>query len=92
MAGSAGGCIWYINWAEGTKVKLVSGHTREVVGVAMSSDGELLATVCQDGSVAVWNLNSLEQTVAFHTPKKVHHNFQLIKICECFLCEWDTFC
>ncbi|CAI8047359.1 WD repeat-containing protein 90 [Geodia barretti] len=51
VAGCASGCVWYINWSEGTKVKLVCGHAQEVVGVATCSDGELLATACRDGSV-----------------------------------------
>ena len=71
MAGCASGCVWYINWSEGTKVKLVCGHAQEVVGVATCSDGELLVTACRDGSVTVWNMNSLEQTAVFHAPKKV---------------------
>ena len=71
MAGCGSGCVWYVNWPEGSKVKLVSGHAHQLVGVASSSDGRLFATACQDGSVTVWNRDSLEQTVVFHAPKKV---------------------
>ena len=64
--------MWYINWPEETRVKLVCGHAGEVVGVATSSSEDpLLATCCRDGSVAVWNLERLEQKVVFLAPKKV---------------------
>ena len=63
--------MWYINWTEESKVRLVCGHEGEVTGVATSSDGQLLATCSRDGSVAVWNTDSLEQTVVFQAPKKV---------------------
>ena len=72
VAGTASGSVWYINWAEGSRVKLVYGHAGQVVGGATSSDGLLLATCCLDGSVAVWNMESLEQTVVFQAPKKVN--------------------
>ena len=61
------------------------GHAREVVGVATSSDGELLATACRDGSTAVWNMNSLEQTAVFHAPKKVYQVYRNIAPGCCFL-------
>ena len=63
--------MWYINWPEGSKVRLVCGHTGQVTGAATTSDGLQLATCCGDGTVAVWSMESLEQTVVFQTPKKV---------------------
>ena len=52
-------------------MKLVCGHVDEVVGVALSSDGLLLATCCRDGCVGIWNMENLEQKVVFLAPKKV---------------------
>lgn len=71
VAGTAHGTVWYINWPDETKVRLVCGHADQVTGVATSSDGQQLATCCRDGTVAVWNMENLEQTVVFQTPKKV---------------------
>ena len=71
VASTASGVVWYINWEEQSKVRLVSGHTGQVTGAATTRDGLQLATCCKGGTVAVWGLDSLDQTVVFQTPKKV---------------------
>ena len=60
-------------------MKLVCGHMDEVVGVALSSDGLLLATCCRDGCVGVWNMENLEQKVVFLAPKKVCRSKKMLK-------------
>ena len=55
-------------------MRLVGGHVGQVSGAATTSDGLQLATCCRGGLVAVWNMENLEQTVVFHTPKKVSYN------------------
>lgn len=75
--------MWYINWAEETRVRLVCGHSDQVMGAATTSDGMQLATCCRDGTVAVWNMENLEQTVVFQTPKKVssyNHTFVMCTV------------
>ncbi len=70
--------MWYINWPERSKVRLVSGHSAEVTGAAYSPDGLHLATGCQDGSLTVWSATTLEQYVVFQAPKKVCLWFSLL--------------
>ena len=72
VAGTASGSVWYINWAEESRVRLVSGHAGQVTGAATTSDGLQLATCCRGGLVAMWSMENLEQTAVFQTPNKVH--------------------
>lgn len=70
MVGTLSGSVWYINWSDLSKVKLVSGHSGEICGIAFTKDGMHFASCSLDGLLAVWSVESMEQIVAFQAPKK----------------------
>ena len=70
MVGTSSGSVWYINWTDLSKVKLVSGHSGEVCGIAFAKDGAHFATCSLNGLLAVWSVDSMEQIVAFQAAKK----------------------
>ena len=70
MVGTSSGSVWYINWSDLSKAKLVSGHSGEICGIAFAKDGTHFATCSVDGLLAVWSADSMEQIVAFQAPKK----------------------
>uniref|UniRef100_A0A8D0A675 Coronin n=1 Tax=Sander lucioperca TaxID=283035 RepID=A0A8D0A675_SANLU len=45
--------LW--NLESGEQVKLLTGHQDQVFGMAWSPDGKLLATVCKDGKVRIYD-------------------------------------
>ncbi|XP_066497834.1 coronin-7 isoform X1 [Hoplias malabaricus] len=45
--------LWDLN--TGDQLKKLSGHQDQIFGMAWSPDGKLLATVCKDGKVRVYN-------------------------------------
>ncbi|XP_043083053.1 WD repeat-containing protein 90 isoform X2 [Puntigrus tetrazona] len=74
IVGTTAGTLWYINWADSTSIRLISGHKSKVNGVVCSPDEQHLATCGQDGSVRVWALQSHELLVQFQV---------LNQSCEC---------
>lgn len=67
--GTSSGTVHYVNWPDTTKVSIVSGHSSKISSLDITRDNSLLATASTDGSVAVWRMDSLEQTVLFQAPK-----------------------
>lgn len=65
IVGTTAGTLWYINWADNTSIRLISGHKDKVSEVAFSPDESHCATCGEDGSVRVWSLASLELVVQF---------------------------
>ncbi|XP_060116727.1 LOW QUALITY PROTEIN: WD repeat-containing protein 90 [Heteronotia binoei] len=65
IVGTTSGTLWYINWAENTSIRLISGHKNKVSEVAFSPDESHCATCGEDGSVRVWSLASMELVVQF---------------------------
>ncbi|XP_015271116.1 PREDICTED: WD repeat-containing protein 90-like, partial [Gekko japonicus] len=65
IVGTTAGTLWYINWAENTSIRLISGHKNKVSEVAFSPDESHCATCGEDGSVRVWSLASMELVVQF---------------------------
>lgn len=70
MVGTSSGSVWYINWSDLSKVKLVNGHSGEICGIAFTRDGTHFASCSADGFLAVWSVESMEQIVAFQAAKK----------------------
>ena len=70
VVGTSSGSVWYINWSDLSKVKLVSGHSGEICGIAFAKDGTHFATCSIDGLLAVWSVDSMEQIVVFQATKK----------------------
>uniref|UniRef100_A0A8C0G718 WD repeat-containing protein 90 n=1 Tax=Chelonoidis abingdonii TaxID=106734 RepID=A0A8C0G718_CHEAB len=65
IVGTTAGTLWYINWAESTSIRLISGHKNKVNEVTFSPDESHCATCGEDGSVRVWSLTSMELVVQF---------------------------
>lgn len=64
IVGTSAGTLWYINWAERTSIRLVSGHVDQVNGIAVSPT-QHFASCSQDGSLRVWSLEDREQILQF---------------------------
>ncbi|KAM6077548.1 WD repeat-containing protein 90 isoform 2-T2 [Theristicus caerulescens] len=65
IVGTTAGTLWYINWAESTSIRLISGHKNKVTDVCFSPDETHCATCGEDGSVRIWSLGSMELVVQF---------------------------
>ncbi|XP_053132932.1 WD repeat-containing protein 90 [Hemicordylus capensis] len=65
IVGTTAGTLWYINWADNTSIRLISGHKNKVNEVAFSPEESHCATCGDDGSVRVWSLASMELVVQF---------------------------
>ncbi|XP_062999035.1 WD repeat-containing protein 90 [Elgaria multicarinata webbii] len=65
IVGTTAGTLWYINWADNTSIRLISGHKNKVSEVAFSPGESHCATCGEDGSVRVWSLASMELVVQF---------------------------
>ncbi|XP_007499277.1 WD repeat-containing protein 90 isoform X1 [Monodelphis domestica] len=65
IVGTTAGTLWYINWAEKTNIRLISGHKNKVNEVTFSPNESHCATCGEDGSVRVWSLTSMELVVQF---------------------------
>ncbi|KAI4898063.1 hypothetical protein NFI96_018064 [Prochilodus magdalenae] len=74
IVGTTAGTLWYVNWADCTSIRLISGHKSKVNGVVCSPDEHHFVTCGQDGSVRVWALPSNELLVQFQV---------LNQSCEC---------
>ena len=70
VLGTSSGSVWYVNWSDVSKVKLISGHTGDICGVAFTKDGAHFASCSLDGLLSVWSSETLEQIVAFQATKK----------------------
>lgn len=70
VVGTSSGSVWYINWSDVSKVKLISGHTGEICNIAFTRDGIHFASCSLDGLLSVWSVESLEQIVAFQASRK----------------------
>lgn len=66
IVGTTAGTLWYINWAENTSIRLISGHRNKVNQVIFSPDESHFATCAEDGSLRVWVMNGTELVVQFH--------------------------
>ncbi|XP_061455789.1 WD repeat-containing protein 90 isoform X2 [Rhineura floridana] len=65
IVGTTVGTLWYVNWADNTSIRLISGHKNKVSEVAFSPGESHCATCGEDGSVRVWSLASMELVVQF---------------------------
>ncbi|XP_041063040.1 WD repeat-containing protein 90 [Carcharodon carcharias] len=66
IVGTTAGTLWYINWAENTSIRLISGHRNKVNQVIFSPDESHFATCAEDGSLRVWVMHTTELVVQFH--------------------------
>ncbi len=70
VVGTDRGSVHFLNWTDCTSVSLVNGHSSTITALDITQDNTLLASATEDGSLAVWRLDTLEQTVLFQATKK----------------------
>uniref|UniRef100_A0A4W3JB08 WD repeat domain 90 n=1 Tax=Callorhinchus milii TaxID=7868 RepID=A0A4W3JB08_CALMI len=87
IVGTTAGTLWYINWAENTSIRLISGHRNQVNEVIFSPNEGHFATCAEDGSLRVWVMQSTELVVQFQVLNQsclcmawspVHHSGELL--------------
>jgi len=61
--------IW--DAASGTQLLVIDGHSAPVIAVALSSDGERLATAGGDGAAMIWTINLSQPTARLTTPDHI---------------------
>lgn len=64
VVGTDSGTIFCVNWAEGSSIHLVSGHVKNVTGLAVSSNNDLISS-CEDGVLRVWSNETWEVKATF---------------------------
>ncbi|XP_024127253.1 coronin-7 [Oryzias melastigma] len=72
--------LW--NLASGEQVKLFSGHQDQVFGMAWSPDGKLLATVCKDGKVRIYDPRKSTDPVQEGPGPEGHRGARVVWVCD----------
>ena len=54
-------------------------HNAEITWLELSSDGSIMATGWTDGTIKVWDANSLQEIRTFYINKKEHEKLKLTK-------------
>ncbi|KAM4024166.1 LOW QUALITY PROTEIN: WD repeat-containing protein 90 [Anomaloglossus baeobatrachus] len=78
IVGTTAGTVWYINWAENTSIRLISGHRNKVTDAVVGPGETHCATCGEDGSVRVWSLHSCELLLQFQVLNQ-----------SCLCLDWD---
>ena len=55
--------------ASGAQLAVLQGHSNEINGVTVSSDGRLAASASEDGSICVWDLATFSLCARFEGHK-----------------------
>ncbi|XP_072042911.1 WD repeat-containing protein 90-like [Amphiura filiformis] len=64
VVGTSAGTLWCINWIERSSIRLTSCHGNKVNAVIFS-DADFFASCADDGSLRLYSVNEMEQTVQF---------------------------
>ncbi|KAJ0001383.1 hypothetical protein NQD34_006403 [Periophthalmus magnuspinnatus] len=72
--------LW--NLESGEEVKVLSGHEDQVFGMAWSPDGKLLATVCKDGKVRIYDPRKSATPVQEGPGPEGHRGARIVWVCE----------
>ncbi|XP_067471511.1 coronin-7 isoform X1 [Thunnus thynnus] len=72
--------LW--NMESGEQVKLLTGHEDQVFGMAWSPDGKLLATVCKDGKVRIYDPRKSTSPVQEGPGPEGHRGARVVWVCE----------
>lgn len=72
--------LWSLDTGE--QVKLLSGHEDQVFSMAWSPDGKLLATVCKDGKVRIYDPRKSSSPVQKGPGPEGHRGARIVWVCE----------
>ncbi|XP_030592272.1 coronin-7-like isoform X1 [Archocentrus centrarchus] len=72
--------LW--NLETGEQVKLFTGHQEQVFGMAWSPDGKLLATVCKDGKVRIYDPRKSTTPVQEGPGPEGHRGARVVWVCD----------
>ncbi|XP_072299410.1 coronin-7-like isoform X1 [Eucyclogobius newberryi] len=72
--------LWSLE--SGKEVKILSGHEDQVFGMAWSPDGKLLATVCKDGKVRIYDPRKSTTPVQEGPGPEGHRGARIVWVCE----------
>jgi WD40 repeat protein/transcriptional regulator with XRE-family HTH domain len=64
LSTASGNAIKLWDAATGRELLTLAGHTAWVMGIALSQDGQRLASTSLDGTVKIWNLTPGQETIA----------------------------
>ncbi|XP_022092508.1 WD repeat-containing protein 90-like isoform X1 [Acanthaster planci] len=64
VVGTTSGTLWYINWVERSCIRIVSSHIGKVNSIVFSAS-DYFASCDDDGSLRLYTLTDLEQTLQF---------------------------
>ncbi|XP_030645865.1 coronin-7 isoform X1 [Chanos chanos] len=66
----------------GREVKLLKGHEDQIFGMAWSPDGKLLATVCKDGKVRLYDPRKSNEPVQEGPGPEGHRGARVVWVCD----------
>lgn len=72
--------VWSLD--SGEEVKLLTGHEDQVFAMAWSPDGKLLATVCKDGKVRIYDPRKSPTPVQEGPGPEGHRGARIVWVCE----------
>ncbi|XP_061568464.1 coronin-7 [Cololabis saira] len=72
--------LW--NLDSGEQVKRLTGHEDQVFGMAWSPDGKLLATVCKDGKVRIYDPRKSAEPVQEGPGPEGHRGARVVWVCD----------
>uniref|UniRef100_A0AAX7UQK6 Coronin n=1 Tax=Astatotilapia calliptera TaxID=8154 RepID=A0AAX7UQK6_ASTCA len=72
--------LW--NLETGKQVKVLDGHQDQVFGMAWSPDGKLLATVCKDGKVRIYDPRKSTSPVQEGPGPEGHRGARVVWVCD----------
>lgn len=72
--------LWSLE--SGEQVKLLSGHEDQVFSMAWSPDGKLLATVCKDGKIRIYDPRKSATPVQEGPGPEGHRGARVVWVCE----------